>query len=116
MDSMLSADSTAYLLAFIAVGTAATFATRVIPFAFFSRHSEHPLIQHLGRYLPAAVMSLLVVIFLLRSGHWSAPMLGLDALVPSLVVVALHLWRRNALLSIIAGTACYMVFQQSGLF
>lgn len=105
-------DSMAYLLAFTAVATAATFATRVIPFVFLSRHSEHPLIQHLGRYLPAAVMSLLVVIFLLRSGQWSAPVFGVDAMVPSLVVIALHLWRRNALLSIIAGTACYMVIQQ----
>ncbi|MEQ5833838.1 AzlD domain-containing protein [Marinobacter sp. NFXS9] len=108
-------DDMTYLLAFIAVGTLATFATRVIPFAFFSRHSEHPLIQHLGRFLPAAVMSLLVVIFLLRSGNWSAPVLGADALVPSLIVVGLHLWRRNALLSIIAGTACYMAIQQAGL-
>ncbi|BES71526.1 branched-chain amino acid transporter permease [Marinobacter nanhaiticus D15-8W] len=105
-------DSLVYLLAFTAVATAATFATRVIPFVFLSRHSDHPLILHLGRYLPAAVMSLLVVIFLLRSGHWSAPVFGADALVPSLVVVALHLWRRNALLSIIAGTACYMAIQQ----
>lgn len=105
-------DSLVYLLAFTAVATAATFATRVIPFVFLSRHSDHPLILHLGRYLPAAVMSLLVVIFLLRSGHWNAPVFGMDALVPSLVVVALHLWRRNALLSIIAGTACYMVIQQ----
>lgn len=105
-------DSLVYLLAFTAVATAATFATRVIPFVFLSRHSDHPLILHLGRYLPAAVMSLLVVIFLLRSGHWSAPVFGADALIPSVVVVALHLWRQNALLSIIAGTACYMVIQQ----
>lgn len=105
---------TLYLLTFIAVGTLATFATRVIPFAFLSRHSDHPLVLHLGRYLPAAVMSLLVVIFLLRSGNWSAPVFGVDALLPSLTVVVLHLWRRNALLSIIAGTACYMLIQQSG--
>jgi len=103
-----------YIAAFIAVTTAATFATRVTPFLFFERHTEHPLIQHLGRLLPAAVMALLAIIFLQRSGDWQASLPGLNALVPGLLVAAMHLWRRNALLSIAAGTATYMVIQQSG--
>lgn len=102
-----------YLLSFIAVAAAATFATRVIPFLFFERHTEHPLIKHLGRYLPAAVMALLATVFLTRSGNWSTAV-GLDALLPGLLVVIIHLWRRNALLSIAAGTAAYMAIQQTG--
>ena len=43
---------TGYLVAFISVAAIATFATRIIPFLFFERHTEHPLIKHLGRYLP----------------------------------------------------------------
>lgn len=109
-------DNTSYILAFILVATAATFATRVIPFLFLSRHHEHPLLLHIGRYLPAAVMALLVVVFLIQSANWQAPAFGIDALLPCAVVVALHLWRRNALLSIVAGTALYMVIQQAGLF
>ncbi len=101
-----------YLAGFIAVSALATFLTRATPFLFLRRHAEHPLILHLGRYLPAAVMALLVIIFLLRSAHWQAPMFGLDALGPSLLVVVLHLWRRNALLSIIGGTLSYMLIQQ----
>ncbi|WP_372982898.1 branched-chain amino acid transporter permease [Marinobacter sediminum] len=109
------AEST-YIAAFIAVAAVATFATRVIPFLFFERHTEHPLIQHLGRYLPAAVMALLATVFLQRSGTWTADLPGFDALIPGLLVVAVHLWRRNALLSIAAGTASYMVIQQTGVF
>lgn len=108
-------DSTTYIIAFIAVATAATFLTRVIPFLFLSRHHEHPLLLHIGRYLPAAVMALLVVVFLLRSANWTAPAFGADALIPCALVAALHLWRRNALLSIVAGTAAYMAIQQGGL-
>lgn len=108
-------DSTTYIIAFIAVATAATFLTRVIPFLFLSRHHEHPLLLHIGRYLPAAVMALLVVVFLIRSANWTAPAFGADALIPCALVVVLHLWRRNALLSIVAGTAAYMAIQQSGL-
>ncbi|MAO11904.1 MULTISPECIES: branched-chain amino acid transporter permease [Marinobacter] len=103
-----------YLAAFIAVSAGATFATRVVPFLFFERHTEHPLIKHIGRFLPAAVMALLAVIFLQRSANWGASAPGLDALVPGLLVVIIHLWRRNALLSIAAGTAVYMTIQQAG--
>nr|WP_297402603.1 AzlD domain-containing protein [uncultured Marinobacter sp.] len=106
---------TGYLLAFIAVATTATFATRVIPFLFLGRHTDHPLIKHLGRYLPAAVMALLATIFVYRSGNWAATLPGMDSLAAGLVVVLIHLWRRNALLSIAAGTAVYMVIQQSGI-
>lgn len=108
-------DETTYIVAFIAVTTAATFATRLIPFLFLSRHHEHPLLIHIGRYLPAAVMALLVIVFLIRSANWNGPAFGLDALVPCAVVIGLHLWQRHALLSIVAGTALYMVIQQNGL-
>lgn len=103
-----------YIALFIAVSALATFATRVVPFVFFHRHTEHPLIRHLGRYLPAAVMALLATVFLQRAADWQASLPGLDALFAGLLVVAIHLWRRNALLSISAGTVAYMAIQQNG--
>lgn len=106
---------TTYLVAFIAVATLATFATRIIPFMFFTRHTEHPLIKHLGRYLPAAVMALLATVFLQRSGDWQATVPGVDALLAGALVIVVHLWRRNALLSIAAGTATYMLIRQTGV-
>lgn len=104
-----------YLTGFIAAATLATFATRVIPFLFFQRHTEHPLVRHLGRYLPAAVMALLATVFLQRSATWTNAMPGLDALLPAVLVVGIHLWRRNALLSIAAGTITYMTIVQLNL-
>lgn len=103
---------TVYLLSFIGVAAAATFLTRVLPFVLLGQHSSHPLVQHLGRYLPAGIMALLVGIFLLRSGHWQPPLLGLDALGPALLVILLHFWKGHALLSMLAGTASYMLIQQ----
>lgn len=104
-----------YLAGFIAVAAVATFATRVIPFLFFQRHTEHPLIRHLGRYLPAAVMALLATVFLQRSATWNSALPGLDAVLPAILVVAVHLWRRNALLSIASGTIAYMAILQLNL-
>ncbi|MEX0730145.1 MAG: AzlD domain-containing protein [Aquisalimonadaceae bacterium] len=109
-------DSTTYIVAFIAIAAVATFATRVIPFLFLSRHYEHPLLLHIGRYLPAAVMALLVVVFLTRFATWTAPVFGADVLIPCMLVALLHLWRRNALLSIFVGTAVHMAIQQTHLF
>ena len=106
---------TGYLVAFVTVAAVATFATRIIPFLFFERHTEHPLIKHLGRYLPAAVMALLATVFLQRSGDWSTSVPGLDAILAGALVVMIHLWRRNALLSIAAGTAAYMLIRQTGV-
>ena len=103
-----------YITAFIAVSALATFATRVVPFLFFHRHTEHPLVKHLGRFLPAAVMALLATVFLKRSATWQAFLPGVDALLAGVLVVIIHLWKGNALLSIAAGTILYMATQQSG--
>ncbi|MDY6799048.1 MAG: AzlD domain-containing protein [Pseudomonadota bacterium] len=102
-----------YITLFITVSSLATFATRVVPFVFLHRHTGHPLIRHLGRYLPAAVMALLATVFLKQSANWNYSLPGLDALVAGLIVTGIHLWRRNALLSIAAGTGAYMLFQQT---
>ena len=44
---------------------------------------------------------------LLRDLPVDRPLLSLRELVPVLVTIAVHLWRRNALLSMAAGTAVY---------
>lgn len=105
------------LLGFIAVCALATLATRVLPFVALARQAEHPLILHLGRYLPPAVMLILVIYALrdlrpLSDGRLSLAPDGLPMAIAALVVVALHLWRRNALLSIVAGTGAYMTMVQ----
>lgn len=65
------------LLVFIGVCALTTFATRLLPFVALARQADHPLILHLGRYLPPAVM-LILVIYALRDfrplieGHLNA--------------------------------------------
>ena len=66
-------------------------------------------VRYLGKVLPAVIIMTLVI-YSLRS-------LGLSrALVPYLiacaVTVGLHLWRRNAFLSIVAGTLTCMLLTQ----
>ena len=84
---------------------------RVLPFIIFGKRKTPPFIEYLGRYLPYAVMGMLVVYCLKSTTLISAPF-GLPEAVSVLVVVVLHTIKRNTLLSIVAGTICYMILTQ----
>lgn len=116
-------------LLLIIVAAGATFATRALPFVFLSRHSAHPLILHMGRYLPAIVMVVLIIVSLSAMQlpdmtqsasrlaawqDWLESAQGAGMLVAAACVAGLHLWRRNALLSIAVGTGLYMAWLQLG--
>ena len=89
-----------------------TMLTRFLPFLVFGGGKETPkYIQYLGKILPAAVFGLLVVyclkdVSVLSGNH------GIPEAISILVVVILHLWKRQMLLSIAGGTVCYMLLTQ----
>ena len=90
----------------------ATALTRFLPFLIFGRGRKPPKsIEYLGRALPPAMLTLLVV-YCLRSINFLAPPFGLAELLACGAVTALHLWRGNALISIFGGTAVYMILVQ----
>lgn len=97
-----------YLLAVIGAMTAATFFTRAAPFLVLGRYMDHPLVRHLGRYLPPAVM-LLLVVYAVRDVEPLAPPHGLYHLAAIVVTALCQLCWRNALVSIAAGTGMFMV-------
>lgn len=96
----------------IAVIAAATMLTRFLPFFVFPAGKPTPrYVQYLGKVLPAAIFGLLVV-YCLRNVNVLGGSHGLPELISIAIVVALHLWRRQMLLSIAGGTVCYMVLVQ----
>ena len=89
-----------------------TFATRVVPFLIFPMGKEIPdVVQYLGRVLTPAVIGMLVV-YCLRNVDLTAGGHGLPELIAIALTVALHLWKRQMLLSIAGGTVCYMLLMQ----
>ena len=96
----------------IAVVALGTMLTRFLPFLIFPEGKPTPkYIQYIGKALPPAVFGLLVVyclknVTLLSGSH------GLPELIAIAVVVLLHLWKRQMLLSIAGGTVCYMLLVQ----
>ena len=93
----------------IVLGTAVT---RFLPFLVFPAGKPTPkYVQYLGKVLPAAVFGLLVVyslkdVSILTGSH------GIPELIAIIVVVILHVWQRQMLLSIAGGTVCYMLLVQ----
>ena len=96
----------ALLIVLICAGV--TLALRAMPFIFFGGKDVPRLITALGHTLPAAIMAALVV-YCLKGVPFGAFADGVKQLIAAAVVVALHIWRRNTLLSIAAGTAVYMI-------
>ena len=87
----------------------ATALTRFLPFLIFGKKGKSPMIiDYLGLVLPAAMMGLLVV-YCFKDTDIGAMHELLPALAASASVVGVHLWKRNTALSIVLGTAVYMV-------
>lgn len=96
----------------ILVVAATTFATRAVPFLIFPKGKEIPkVVRYLGRVLTPAVIGMLVVYCLKNTTVLQAPY-GLPEFLAVAAVVALHLWKRNNLLSIGVGTVFYMFLVQ----
>ena len=105
-------NSTAYTILAILVCAACTFALRVAPFALFSgKRGMPPVVRRLAMKMPAAIIAVLVVYCLKGITPLHFPY-ALPELISSAVVVLLHIWKRNTLLSIGGGTACYMLLIQ----
>ncbi len=96
----------------VATVTIVTIALRFLPFWIFGENrTTPPLVAHLGKVLPFAIMGMLVVYCLKDVKLTTAPF-GAPELIGCALVAGLHVWKRNTLLSIGAGTLCYMLLVQ----
>lgn len=96
----------------IAMVVLATMLTRFLPFLFFPAGKETPkYIKYLGKVILAAVFGMLVI-YCLKNVNPFAGSHGLPELISIVVVIVLHLWKRQMLLSIAGGTVCYMLLVQ----
>ncbi len=85
---------------------------RFLPFWLFGEGRKTPrVISYLGRVLPYSIMGMLVV-YCLRDVSFLRSPYGLPQLLAVGLVVLLHCWKRNTLLSILGGTFLYMILVQ----
>jgi len=96
----------------IAVTALVTILLRFLPFLIFGENRKTPpIIAYLGQILPYAIMGMLVV-YCLKDVNLAAMPFGIPEAIGCAVVAGLHIWKRNTLLSIGAGTVCYMLLVQ----
>ena len=96
-------------IAMVVLGTAVT---RFLPFLIFpAGKPTTKYIQYLGKVLPAAVFGLLVIYSLKNVSIFTGSH-GLPELISIVLVIFLHVWKRQMLLSIAGGTVCYMLLVQ----
>ncbi len=98
---------TAVLIAVMAIGSALL---RFSPFLIFKKHLP-AYVVYLGKVLPPAIIGMLVV-YCLRSTPILTFPHGIPELIAVSLIVLLHIWKRNTLLSILSGTIVYIVLVQ----
>ena len=104
---------TYYALAVIALMALITFALRALSFVASRWLQSHPAVRRLGRFLPLAIMTLLLLHTLVGSAreHAAGPW---PELLCAGLAAALQWRSRNPLLSILAGTGLYVLLRNLG--
>lgn len=97
--------------AIIALCALCTFLERYLPFALFERREVPAVVRYLGRILPMAVITTLVI-YCMRGVELASAASAVPQLAAAAFTAVLHLWRRNTLLSILGGTVCHMLLVQ----
>lgn len=99
----------------IAIAAVANFLTRATPFFVFDhdhgdRRSDDisPFIEGLGKFLPPAIMGMLVV-YCFRNVNFLAGTHGLPEVIATVITILIHLWRRSMCLSLLVGTVSYIL-------
>ena len=104
-------DEIVYMSGIVAAGFAVNYLLRALPFLIFSgRDRALPVwVERLGRIISPVIIAGLIV-YSYSGLEWKTawPYLA------GAVTVGIHLWRRNPLVSIIAGTALYMCLVNCG--
>lgn len=100
----------AHSLGIIAVVALVTMAIRFLPFLVF-RKKTPGIILYMGKVLPYAIMGMLVV-YSLKNISFLEGFRGIPEILAVALVVVLHKWKHNTLLSILVGTVVYMLLVQ----
>ncbi len=99
--------TTVYIIATMSL---TTLVIRFLPFFVFKKKTPE-YITYLGDVLPPAIIGMLVI-YCLKDIDFSVKYFGIPELIAVAVVIALQVWKRNPLISILSGTVAYMLLIQ----
>jgi branched-subunit amino acid transport protein AzlD len=94
---------TSHIVAMVVVSAAITWVLRALPFAVLAPMRRSAVVRYLSLHMPLGIMVILAF-YTVRNVPAAGAVPGWSAVAALAVTVGLHLWRRNILLSIVAGT------------
>ena len=98
-----------YVVLAIFIAAVVTFLLRALPFLLFSGNRKMPdWLSRLGAVLPSAIMAVLIV-YCLKGVKSDMIGTGVPSAIAVLVVALSYKWKHNTFLSILFGTAVYML-------
>ena len=102
-------NSVLYSIILIAITAVVTFSLRAFPFMVFGGKRQMPNnVRRVVSLLPPGIMGVLLI-YCVKSDIVSVGMNTIASIASIAVVVMLHIFKRNTLLSIAVGTVLYMV-------
>ena len=99
---------TLYSISAIAVVALDIWGLRAAPFLLIGNRPLPKTMRYLGKALPPAIMTVLVI-YCLRNTSFDHSPFGIPELASCTLVALLQIVKKNMYLSIIAGTVCYMI-------
>ena len=95
---------------FIIIGCALiTFTIRAVPFIVFrNKKKMSPVVKYLSDYLPPSIIAALIV-YCIKQVFTQSAVYNYAVFIGIAVTAVIHILKKNTLLSITAGTLCYMI-------
>lgn len=108
----MSSYTTPQLIIFFTIVIGVTVLTRALPFLLFPENRKIPrYFTYLADVLPFTIIGMLVV-YCLRNISFVQPPFGIPEAISVAVIVLVHIWKKNTLLSIGGGALLYMLLVQ----
>lgn len=105
--------TTTQLILFFVIVTLGTLLTRALPFLLFPENKPIPkYIKYLADILPYTIIGMLVVYCLKDINPTQSPH-AIPEAISIVVIILLHTWKKNTLLSIGGGALLYMFLIQT---
>lgn len=102
-----------YVGAAIVVSALVTFGLRLAPFLVRRRLIGSPFMGDFGRWMPAGAMVILAM-YVTAGVEWHDPHKAKAYGAGLIVTIALHLWRKNMIISMVGGTVVCAVLASIG--
>lgn len=87
------------------------FATRLFPFALFSKKEPPSILRFIEKYIPPMIMAILLI-YCLKDVNFTTWPFGIPQLIALLITVTSYLWKGNSMVSIFGGTIVFMLLQK----